>query len=73
MAKNDDSIIMSGVIEECLAGTMFKVRLENNHVAVGHVSGKMRMNNIRVLMGDKVTVALSPYDLNKCRIDFREK
>ena len=73
MAKNDDSIIMSGVIEECLAGTRFKVRLENNYLALGHVSGKMRTNNIRVLLGDKVTVSLSPYDLNKCRIEFREK
>lgn len=73
MAKNEDSIMMTGVIEECLAGTKFMVRLENNHLAIGHVSGKMRMNNIRVLMGDKVKVALSTYDLSKCRIDFREK
>ncbi len=73
MAKNEDSIVMSGVIEECLPGTKFMVRLENNHLAIGHVSGKMRMNNIRVLMGDKVKVSLSAYDLSKCRIDYREK
>lgn len=73
MSKNDDSIIMSGVVEECLPGSKFMVRLENDHVAIGHVSGKMRMNNIRVLMGDKVKVAISTYDLSKCRIEFREK
>lgn len=73
MAKNEDSIEMNGIIEECLPGTKFMVRLENNHLAIGHVSGKMRMNNIRVLMGDKVKVSLSAYDLSKCRIDFREK
>lgn len=73
MSKNDDSIIMSGVIEECLPGSKFMVRLENDHMTIGHVSGKMRMNNIRVLLGDKVKVALSGYDLSKCRIEFREK
>lgn len=73
MSKNDDSIMMSGVVEECLPGSKFMVRLENDHVAIGHVSGKMRMNNIRVLMGDKVKVAISTYDLSKCRIEFREK
>ena len=73
MAKNDDSIIMTGEIVECLPNTTFRVKLENNHTVIGHVSGKMRMNNIRVLMGDKVKVSLSAYDLNKCRIEYREK
>lgn len=73
MSKIEEGIMMSGIIEECLPGTKFMVRLENNHIAIGHVSGKMRMNNIRVLMGDKVKVSLSAYDLTKCRIDFREK
>lgn len=73
MAKNEDSIIMTGIVEECLPSSKFMVRLENNHLTIGHVSGKMRLNNIRVLMGDKVKVSLSTYDLSKCRIDFREK
>lgn len=73
MAKNNDSIEMSGVIEECLPGTKFLVRLETDHLTIGHVSGKMRTNNIRVLMGDKVKVSMSTYDLSKCRIEYREK
>ena len=64
---------MDGVITETLPNAMFKVRLENNHEILAHVSGKMRMNFIKILVGDKVTVELSPYDLSKGRITYRYK
>lgn len=74
MAKNDDTIEMEGEITEVLPGTKFRVRLLSNDVLVlGHLSGRMRTNNIRVLLGDKVKVHMTPYDLTKCRIEFREK
>jgi translation initiation factor IF-1 len=73
MAKNEDSISMNGIVQECLPNTTFRIKLENGHSVFGHVSGKMRTNNIRVLLGDKVKVSLSAYDLTKCRIEFREK
>lgn len=72
MAK-DDVIQTRGEILENLPNATFKVKLENGHEVLGHISGKMRMNYIRILPGDKVTVELTPYDLNKCRITFREK
>lgn len=72
MAK-DDVIEIKGVILENLPNATFKVRLENGHEVLGHISGKMRMHYIRILPGDKVTVEMTPYDLNKCRITFREK
>lgn len=72
MAK-DDVIQTRGEILENLPNATFKVRLETGHEVLGHISGKMRMNYIRILPGDKVTVELTPYDLNKCRITFREK
>jgi translation initiation factor IF-1 len=56
-----------------LPNTVFRVKLENDHVITGHISGKMRKNYIRILNGDKVTVELSPYDLSKGRITFRSK
>lgn len=70
MAK-EDSIEMQGTILETLPNTMFRVELENGHVVIAHISGKMRKNYIRILTGDKVTVQLTPYDLTKGRIVFR--
>jgi translation initiation factor IF-1 len=72
MAKQGP-IKMDGVITETLPNAMFKVKLENNHEIIAHVSGKMRMNFIKILVGDKVTVELSPYDLTKGRITYRYK
>lgn len=64
MAK-EDVIEMQGTILDTLPNTMFKVELENGHVVIAHISGKMRKNYIRILTGDKVTVELTPYDLSK--------
>lgn len=72
MAK-EDVIEMQGEVIENLPNATFRVRLENGHVVLGHISGKMRMHYIRILPGDKVTVQLTPYDLNKGRIVFRAK
>ena len=72
MAK-EDIIEMEGVVLENLPNATFKVKLENNHVVLGFISGKMRMNYIRILPGDNVTVEISPYDLSKGRITFRAK
>ncbi len=69
---NDDAIVAQGVVTEVLPGTMFRVRLTNNHVVLAHISGKMRKNFIRIVPGDQVTVEISPYDLTKARITFRE-
>jgi len=66
-------IKVDGVITETLPNAMFKVALENGHNILAHVSGKMRMNFIKILVGDKVTVELSPYDLTKGRITYRYK
>ncbi|MBO9131116.1 translation initiation factor IF-1 [Bacillus sp. 165] len=72
MAK-DDVIEIEGTVVETLPNAMFKVELENGHVVLAHVSGKIRMNFIRILPGDKVTVELSPYDLTRGRITYRFK
>ena len=72
MAK-DDVIQMQGEILENLPNATFRVKLENGHVVLGHISGKMRMNYIRILPGDKVGVEMSPYDLSRGRIIFRYK
>ena len=72
MAK-EETIQMQGEIEETLPNATFRVKLENGHVVLGHISGKMRMHYIRILPGDKVTVEVSPYDLSRCRITFRAK
>ncbi|ABO23434.1 translation initiation factor IF-1 [Shewanella loihica] len=72
MAK-EDNIEMQGTILETLPNTMFRVELENGHVVIAHISGKMRKNYIRILTGDKVTVQLTPYDLSKGRIVFRSR
>ena len=67
------TIEQDGVIKEALSNAMFRVELENGHVIVGHISGKMRMHYIRILPGDKVTVELTPYDLSRGRITYRYK
>ncbi|MBT2732623.1 MULTISPECIES: translation initiation factor IF-1 [Carnobacterium] len=72
MAK-DDVIEIEGIVVETLPNAMFKVELENGHVVLAHVSGKIRMHYIRILPGDKVTVELSPYDLSRGRITYRFK
>ena len=71
MAK-EEAIQMNGVVKETLPNTVFRVELENEHVITAHISGKMRKNYIRILTGDKVIVEISPYDLSKGRIVFRE-
>ena len=73
MAKKDDVIEVEATVLETLPNTMFKVELENGAVILAHVSGKIRMNYIRILPGDKVTVEISPYDLTRGRITFRHK
>ncbi len=72
MAK-EETIQMQGEIAETLPNATFRVRLENGHMVLGHISGKMRMHYIRILPGDKVTVELTPYDLTRGRIVFRAK
>ena len=72
MAK-EDIIEMEGEVLENLPNATFKVKLENDHIVLGYISGKMRMNYIRILPGDTVTVEISPYDLSKGRITFRAK
>jgi translation initiation factor IF-1 len=69
----DDAVQLEGTVKELLAGTMYRVELENGHVVLAHISGKMRQNFIRISLGDKVTVEVSPYDLTKGRITFRHK
>ncbi len=72
MAK-EESIEMEGTIIEALPNTQFKVKLENGHEIIAHISGKMRKHYIRILRGDTVTVQLTPYDLTKGRITFRAR
>lgn len=72
MAKQSN-IEQDGTIVEALSNAMFRVELENGHVIIAHISGKMRMNYIKILPGDKVRVEISPYDLTKGRISFRYK
>ena len=69
----EDHIEMQGVVTETLPNTMFRVELENGHVVIAHISGKMRKNYIRILTGDTVTVELTPYDLSKGRITYRAR
>lgn len=71
--KKDDVIEVQATVVETLPNAMFKVRLDNGVVILAHVSGKIRMNYIRILPGDKVTVEISPYDLTRGRITFRHK
>jgi len=72
MAK-EEQIEMDGTVIDTLPNTMFKVELENGHVVTAHISGKMRKNYIRIRTGDVVKVELTPYDLSKGRITFRER
>jgi len=72
MAK-EDQIEMEGEVIDTLPNTTFRVQLENGHVVTAHISGKMRKNYIRILTGDKVRVELTPYDLTKGRITYRER
>jgi translation initiation factor IF-1 len=69
----EQAITVEGTVVEALPNTMFRVELENKHIVLAHVSGKMRMNFIKILPGDRVTVELSPYDLTKGRIVYRYK
>ncbi|MFI4819068.1 MAG: translation initiation factor IF-1 [Enterobacterales bacterium] len=68
-----NKIEIQGIVIETLPNTMFKVKLENKHILIAHISGKIRKNYIRILNGDKVTVEITPYDINKGRIIFRSK
>jgi translation initiation factor IF-1 len=69
----EDIIEVQGSVMETLPNAMFRVKLDNNHVILAHISGKMRMHFIRILPGDKVTVEMSPYDLTRGRITYRFK
>ena len=69
----DDTIEALGTVIKVLPATMYRVKLENGHEVLAHISGKMRKHFIRITTGDKVTVQLSPYDLTKARISFRHK
>ncbi|HDN27302.1 MAG TPA: translation initiation factor IF-1 [Thioploca sp.] len=69
----EDSLEMEGRVVETLPNTMFRVKLENGHVVMAHISGRMRKHYIRILTGDKVTVQLTPYDLTKGRITYRSR
>ena len=72
MAKND-VITMGGVVEVALPNSMFRVRLESGPLILGHISGKIRQNKIQILEGDRVRIEMSPYDLTRGRITFRDK
>lgn len=71
--QKDDIIKVDGIVKETLPNAMFRVEIEGGHVVLGHISGKMRMNYIRILPGDKVALELSPYDLSRGRIVLRYK
>lgn len=71
--SKEDIIRMAGKIEEVLPNAMFRVILENDHKIIATIGGKLRQNNIRILLGDKVEVEMSPYDLNRGRVVYRNK
>lgn len=71
--SKQDVIEVEGIVTEALPNAMFQVKLENGHVVMAHISGKIRMNFIRILPGDRVTVELTPYDLKRGRITYRFK
>ena len=73
MSKKEEAIEVEGTVLETLPNAMFRVKLENGHKVLAHISGKMRMFYIKILPGDKVRVELSPYDLSRGRIVYREK
>ena len=70
MAK-EDVIKLSGTVEEVLGNSMFRVKLENNHIVTAYIGGKLRMHTIKIIMGDEVDVEISAYDLTKARITYR--
>ncbi len=71
MAK-EDVIKLSGRVEEILGNSMFRVRLENNHMVTAYIGGKLRMHTIKIILGDEVDVEMTPYDLTKARITYRK-
>jgi len=73
MAKEEDKIQVEGTVFEALPGTQFRVRLDNGHNVLAYLSGKMRKYYIRILLGDRVKVEISPYDLTRGRITYRQK
>ena len=73
MAKDEDKIQVEGTVVEALPGTQFKVRLDNGHDVLAYLSGKMRKYYIRILLGDRVRVEMSPYDLTRGRIVYRQR
>jgi translation initiation factor IF-1 len=73
IVAKEEAIEVEGIVKESLPNTMFRVEIQNGHVILAHLSGKMRKHYIRIVPGDKVKVALSPYDLNRGRIIYREK
>ena len=73
MTKEEDKIQVDGVVIEALPGTQFRVRLDNGHEVLAYLSGKMRKHYIRILLGDRVSMEMSPYDLTRARITFRQR
>lgn len=73
MAKKEDTIVLEGRVEELLPGMHFRVMLENGVPITAHLCGKMRMSNIRLLVGDRVTIEMSTYDLTKARVVYRHR
>ncbi|MEW6548945.1 MAG: translation initiation factor IF-1 [Spirochaetota bacterium] len=73
VVAKEEAIEVEGIVREALPNTMFRVELQNGHVILAHLSGKMRKHYIRIVPGDKVKVGLSPYDLSRGRIIYREK
>ncbi len=73
MAKEEEKIRAEGVVVEALPGTQFRVRLDNGHEVLAYLSGKMRKHYIRILLGDRVVMEMSPYDLTRARITFRQR
>jgi translation initiation factor IF-1 len=73
MAQKEEALEVEGVVTQALANTRFRVSIEGGHTVIAHVAGRMRKNFIRIVPGDKVRVELSPYDLTKGRITFRER
>ena len=71
--SKQNTLNVEGIVTEALSNSMFKVELENGHEVLCHISGKIRINNIRIMVGDKVRIAMSPYDLTKGRIETRLK
>ena len=71
--SKEDIIRMSGTVDEVLPNAMFRIRLENDHKIMATIGGKLRQNNIRILLGDRVEVEMSPYDMNRGRVVYRNK